>query len=214
MVSCQEPPPLEGEQTLFAVSPPWCSAGKWTFLMAMGVKARCRPSKSAAHCRRMKRQPFLHGRPRRGRLLCHCRCHLRLQPRRHCCCRHCHHCNRPSPSPLLWAIAAVAVNHPCCHLCRVAVSHHCRRHPCRPTLPSPSLLAITVAIAVGHHGHRCRWPFPRVVALARQELYSTNWSKECLPYFILLGQWAVYWSKLDHLPGVKQQWPTPALSSK
>jgi hypothetical protein len=119
----------------------------------MGVEARCRLSKSAAYHRHMKRQPFLHGRPHCGRLLCHCHCHLRLRLCRHCHCRHCCCCNCQSLLPLPWAIAAVAVNHCCRHLCRVAVSHRCRHCPCRQTLPSLSSSAIAVAIAVGHH--RC-----------------------------------------------------------
>ncbi len=145
--------------------------------MYMGVEARCPPSKSAAHCRHMKRQPFLHGCPCHGCLLCHRRHHLQL---RLCRCRH-HRCrcNCPLLLPLPWAIAAVAVNHCRGHLCCVAVSHRYCRCPCRRILPSPSC-------------HRpsllpCRWPFPRIVALAWQKLYSTNQSKECLPYFILLG---------------------------
>ncbi len=106
----------------------------------------------------------------------------------------------PSPSPPLLPLAIAA-----------AVGHCCGR---REPLPLPSLLChhqplllpsplpsdIAVSFIVGHHSCHCRrpsplpccWPFPRVVALARQELYSTNRSKECLPYFILLGQWAVY----------------------
>jgi hypothetical protein len=67
-------------------------------------------------------------------------------------------------------------------------------------LPSPLPSEIAVSVILGHcscHRHRpspspCRQPFLRVVALAWQESYSTNQSKECLPYFILLGQWAVY----------------------
>ncbi len=117
----------------------------------MGVKARCCPSKSTAHCHHMKRQPFLHGCPRHGHLLYHRRCHLRL--RLHCRCHHRCHCNCPLPSLLPWAIAVVAVNHCRRHLCRVAISHCCCRCPCCQTLPSPSLSAIAVAIAVGHH--RC-----------------------------------------------------------
>ncbi len=109
-----------------------------------------------------------------------------------CGCHHRHCRNRPLPSSLPWAIAVVAVNHCHRHLCCVAVSHCCRRRPCRRTLPSPSLSAIAVAIACRPSLSPCRRPFPRVVALARQELYSTNQSKECLPHFILLGQWAVY----------------------
>jgi hypothetical protein len=117
--------------------------------MSMGVEARCCPSKSAAHCRHMKRQPFLHGCPCRGRLLCHHRSHLRLR----LCCRPLCHRHRPSllPSPLPWAIAAVALNHCHRHLCRVAVSHCCRCRPCHWTLLSLSLLAITVAIAIRDH---------------------------------------------------------------
>jgi hypothetical protein len=119
----------------------------------MGVEARCCPSKSAAHHRHMKRQPFLcNGCPCHGRHHCHCRCHLR------CCCQlQCHHhCRRhrncPSLLPLPSAIAVmVTVNHCCRHLCCVAVSHHCCRVPCCQPLPSPSPSAITVAITVGHH---------------------------------------------------------------
>jgi hypothetical protein len=147
--------------------------------VSMGVEARCCPSKSTAHHRHMKRQPFLcNGCPRRGRRHCcrcrhlHCHrylyCHHQLHCRCCCCCR----CNRPLPLPWPSTIAiAVAVDHRCRHLCRIAVSHCCCRCPCCRTLPSPSPSAIVVAIAVGH---LCRWPFLRVVALARQELYSTN----------------------------------------
>ncbi len=121
--------------------------------MSMGVEARCSPSKSTARFCHMKRQPFLHGHRCCGHLLCHCRCHLQLRLRCcHCCYYRCH-CNCPSPSPLPWAIAADAMNHCRRHRCRVAISHCCNRHPCHRTLLSPSLLAIAVAIAVGHHRH-------------------------------------------------------------
>ncbi len=56
-----------------------------------------------------------------------------------------------SPSPLLWAIAAVAVTNRRRHLCHVALSHCCRRCPSHQTLLSPTPLDIAVAIAVGHH---------------------------------------------------------------
>jgi hypothetical protein len=121
----------------------------------MGVEARCCPSKSAAHCRHMKRQPFLcNGRPCHGRCHCHRRrhlhCHRQLRCRRHhCCC-----CNHPSPSPLVLAIAiAVSVKNCCQHLCCIAISHCCHRRPCRRPLPSPSPSAIAVAISISHH-HR------------------------------------------------------------
>ncbi len=123
--------------------------------VSMGVEARCRPSKSAAHCHHMKRQPFLYnGSPCRGHRNSHRRHHLRCRCRihRHCCCR-CS-CNRPSPLPLPLAISvsiAVTVNHCRHHLCCVAVSHCCRQRPCCWPLPSLSPSAIAVAIAIGHH---------------------------------------------------------------
>ncbi len=123
--------------------------------VSMGVEARCRPSKSTAHCRHMKRQPFLcNGCPRRNRRHCHCHRHLRRHRQLRCHCRCCCGCRRKCPLqlPLPLAIAiAVAVDHCRCHLCRVAISHCCCRCPCCWPLPSPSLLAIAVAIAVGHH---------------------------------------------------------------
>jgi hypothetical protein len=128
MVSCQEPSPLKGANTLSSVTPMTHALS----FVSMGVEARCRPSKSTAHCRHMEMQPFLcNGCPRHGR----------------------HHC--PSPSLLSLAIAiAVAVNHRHRHPCCVAVSHCCHRCPCRWPLPSchrrPSQLlspsAITVAM--------------------------------------------------------------------
>ncbi len=158
----------------------------------MGLEARCRPCHSAAHRRHMKRQPFLcNGRPCRGCCHCDCRRHLchRCRLRRHRRCRR----SRPLPSRLPSAIAAaVAVDHCRCHLCGVVVSHrHCRRPRHRP-LPSLSPLAIAVAISIGHHHHHRRRPFPRAVPLAQEELYSNNLSKECLPYFVLFGQWAAH----------------------
>jgi hypothetical protein len=73
---------------------------------------------------------------------------------------------------------------------------------CRQPLlfPPPLPLAIAVSVTVDHRScHRCRpsplpchWPFLRCVALAWQELYLTNQSKECLPCFILFGQWAAH----------------------
>jgi hypothetical protein len=53
-------------------------------------------------------------------------------------------------------------------------------------------LAIAVAIAIGHHRHHDVGHFQELLPLERQELYLINRSKECLPYFILLGQWAAY----------------------
>ncbi len=95
--------------------------------------------------------------------------------------------HRPLPLPWPLAIAvAVAVNYRRLCLCHIAISHcHCQprcRHPCHRPLPSLSPLAITVAISVGHHCCPCSRPFLRVVALARQESYSNNLSKESLPY--------------------------------
>ncbi len=104
----------------------------------------------------------------------------------------------PTPLPFLLPLAiaiSIAVNHCHRHLCHVTVSHRCCCCPCYRTLPSLSPLVITVAIS--DHRCHCRRPFPRVVALARRELYLNNLSKECLPNFILFGQWAVHSSKPD-----------------
>jgi hypothetical protein len=218
MVSCQEPSPLKESKHSQQFHPLDAVLVNALFFVSMGMEARCRPCHSAAHRQQMKRQPFLcNGCPRHG--CCHCNrrrhlrrhCRLRCQLRRRChhCCRcrrrrhhRCRHnccrrrrCRRrcccPSSSPLPSAIAVVvSVNHHCRHLCPVAFNHCCCRHPRHCPLPSPSPSAIAVAISVGHHRCHCRWPFPRVVALAQQELYSSILSKECLPYFILFGQWA------------------------
>jgi hypothetical protein len=138
----------------------------------MGVEARCHPCHGAAHCQHIKRQPCLcHCHPCHGRCHCNFRSHLP-----HCCrLRHHRRCHCPLLSPSAITVA-VAINHCRRCLCCVAVSHrpHRRHHPCHRPLPSPSLSAITVSISVGHHRHHPRWPFPRVVALVRQELYLTN----------------------------------------
>jgi hypothetical protein len=106
----------------------------------------------------------------------------------------------PSPLPLQLPIAvAAAVGH--CYGCREPLplpSLSRRRQPSLSSLPLQ--LDIALSVIVGHRSCHCRQLsplpchrlFPRVVALARQELYSTNRSKECLPYFILLEQWVVY----------------------
>ncbi len=158
--------------------------------MSMGVETRCPPCHSAAHHRHMKRQPFLcNGCPCHGRRHCDRHCHLRHR----CQLRCCHRRHRPLQLPLPSAIAiAVTVDHRCRHLCRVVVSHRYCRRPCHWPLLSPSPLAIVVAISVGHHRCHRRRPFPRVVALVQQELYLNNLKKECLPYFILFGQWAAH----------------------
>jgi hypothetical protein len=102
----------------------------------------------------------------------------------------------PSQSPI--AVAA-AVGHCCgCREPSPPPSLLHRRQPLLSPLPLPSDIAVSVIVRHCKCHCRqpsqlpCRWLFPRNVALARQELYSTNRSKECLPYFILLGQWAVY----------------------
>ncbi len=109
----------------------------------------------------------------------------------------------PTPTPLLLPsllplqlpiTVAAAVNH--YYSCRgpsppPSLLHHLQ--PLLSLLPLP--LDISISVIVGHcscHRRRpspspCRWPFPRVVALARQELYSANRSKECLPKFYFVG---------------------------
>ncbi len=185
MVSCQEPPPLKGSKHSLQRHPYDAALVNAHSFVSMGVEAMCHPCHIAAHQWHMKRQPPL----------CDCcsHCgHRHCDRRRHlrCCCQLRSHRRRrrPLPLPLLSNIAiAVAINHCRRHLCRVAVSH-CRCHcSCHRPLPSPSPSAIAVAISVGHHHCCCRRPFPRVVVLAWQELYSNNLSKECLPYFILFG---------------------------
>ncbi len=155
MVSCQEPSPLKGIKHSYQCHPHDAALVNALSFVSMGVEARCRPSKSAAHRRHMKREPFLcNGHPCRGRCHCHCRRHLRHCRQLHHCCHCCRCHNRPLLLLLLSAIAiAVAVNHHRHHLCRVSISHCCCHHPCHLPLPSPSPLAITVAIAIGHH--RC-----------------------------------------------------------
>ncbi len=193
-------------QKLLAVSlsPPWRSDGECTFLCVHGGGGKVLPlPQRCTLLWHMKRQPFLcNGRPCQGHCHCNHRCHLCLhcQLRRHCQCR----CPLPSPLPSAIAIA-VAIDHCRRHLCCVPVSHRCCCRPCRQPM---------LSLSVGHHRCHRRQPFLRVVALAWGELYSNNLSKECLPYFILFWQWAVHWSKPDDWPGVKRQWPTPALSGK
>jgi hypothetical protein len=170
MVSCQEPSPLKGSKHSEQCHPHDAALVNALSFVSMGVETRCRPSKSAAHLRHMKRHPSVcHCCPHRGHRHCDRCCHL---DRRRQFCRH-RHCCGPLPLPSAIAVA-VAINRCHRHLCCVAVSDHCRRRPCHRTLPSPSLSAIAVAIAVDHHRRHCCQPFPRVVALARQELYSTN----------------------------------------
>jgi hypothetical protein len=172
MVSCQEPSPLKGRKHSSQCHPHDAVLVNALSFVSMWVEARCHLCHSAAHHRHMKRQPCLcHHHPCRGRCQCDRRCHLR------CCCRLHHHCRCRFPllSPLAIAVA-VAIDHCHCRLCCIALSH-CRRRcrcPCHQPLPSPSPSAIAVGIFVGHHRHHCRRPFLRVVALVRQELYSTN----------------------------------------
>jgi hypothetical protein len=116
-------------------------------------------------------------------------------------------CRQPLPLQSPWTIAtAISV--------ALLSEKFCCRHSHHRPLQSPAPLAIAVAISIGHHHPHRRRPFSRVVALVRQELYSNNLSKECLLYFILFRQWAAHWSKPDVWPGVKRQWPTPALGGK
>ncbi len=98
----------------------------------------------------------------------------------------------PSQSPIA---ITTAVGHCCgCHEPSPPPSLSPPRQPL--LLPSPLPSDIAVSVIVGHcscHRRRpCHRPFPKNGALAWQELYLTNQSIECLPYFILLGQWAVY----------------------
>ncbi len=125
---------------------------------------------------------------------------------------------------------AVAITHRRCRCCQPLPLRLPSTIAATISVASPSAIAVAVAlpssiaisVTVSHRSCHCHWPSPlpcrwqflRVVALARQKLYSTNWSKECLPYFILFRQWVVHWSKPDDWPDVKRRWPTPALGGK
>ncbi len=151
MVSCREPSPLKGSKHSLQHHPHDAAPVNAHSFVSMGVKAKCRPHKSAAHCWHMKRQHSLcHCCPCRDPCHCDCHCHLHRCHHLRCCCRCRRH--RPLPLPLPSAIAvAVAINR--CRRClyHVAVSHPCCRCPCRRPLPSLSPSAIAVAISVGHH---------------------------------------------------------------
>jgi hypothetical protein len=121
--------------------------------VSMGVEARCRPSKSTAHCHHMKRQPFLcNGCPCRGCCHCHrhhhlrrrCRLHCHCHCRLHCRCRcHCHcRCNRPSSNHCHWPLPL--------RLLSII--------PATISVALPSSIAVAIALAIGHC-HLChRWP--------------------------------------------------------
>ncbi len=144
--------------------------------VSMGVEARCHPSKSTAHCRHMKRQPFLcNGCPHHGHRHCHHHRHL------HCCCQlrcHCRpRCNCPLPITV-----TVAVSHCRCGCHRPLQPPSLLRCRQPSLLPLPLPLAIAVSVTVDHHSCHRHWPSPtpccqpflRVVALVRQKMYSTN----------------------------------------
>ncbi len=154
MVSCQEPSPLKGRKHSYQCHPHDAALVKALSFVSMGVEARCCPSKSAAHCRHMKRRPFLcNGRPCHGHCYCHRRRHLHRRPQL-CCCRR---CPLPSQSPIT---IAVAVDHCCCGRCPPSPPPsllHCRQ-PLLLPLPLPS--AIAVSVTVGHRSCHCRWPSP------------------------------------------------------
>ncbi len=108
--------------------------------VSMGVEERCCPSKSTAHCRHMKRQPFLcNGCPCHG--CCHCHRRHHLHPHRHCCC------HWPLPLRLPSTIAAtifVALLSAIAVAIALAVGHCCLCHRRPSQLPLPS--DITVAM--------------------------------------------------------------------
>ncbi len=172
MVSCQEPSPLKGSKHSLQCHPHDAALVNAQSFVSMGVEARYCPCHSAAHCRHMKRQPSLcHCCTCRGHHHCNHHCHLRCHcqlccHRHHRCHCHCHcHCRQPLPLPSPSAIAIlVAVAHCCRHLCPIAVSHrrvalaigHCHHCHCW-SLQSPSLLAITVAVTVGHCRELLPW---------------------------------------------------------
>jgi hypothetical protein len=119
---------------------------------------------------------------------------------------HCRHCCRGPLLRLLWTIAAaISVALPSAIAVAIALAiGHCRLRHCWPSqLPSPSAITIAMLLAISKS-----W------CLGAARIVFDQSKQRILPYFILLGQWAVYWSKPDHLPGVERQWPTPALGGK
>jgi hypothetical protein len=168
MVSCQEPSTLKGSKHSLQCHPHGAALVNAHSFVSMGVEAMCHPCPSAARCRHMNRRPSLcHYYPCHG--CCHCNhcCHL--------CCRchlnhHCHHpspvarchrrCRWPLPLQLPSTIAA-AVSVALLSVIAVAVGlalaiGHCHLHHHWP-LQLPSLLAITVAVAVGHFRELLPW---------------------------------------------------------
>ncbi len=149
--------PLEMEQTLFAVAPPWSSAGQCTLLCVQGGEARRFPCHNAAHCWHMKRQPSLV--PVIMTVIVAVAVAIAIaiaiaiavsiadaiavilgHPR--CCCR------QPLLLPLPSAIAvavSIAVGRP-----------HCNLWP----LPSPLPSAIAIAVAIDHRRRHHRRPSP------------------------------------------------------
>jgi hypothetical protein len=109
---------------------------------------------------------------------------------------------------LLPIAAAVAILMPSAIAVAIAlaVGHCCLCHHWSLQSPSPS--TITVAVTINNCQELLPWPGKNC------HCHLNNLSKECLPYFILFGQWAAHWSKPDDWPGVKQQWPTPALGGE
>jgi hypothetical protein len=161
MVTCQETPPLKGSKHSWQCHPHDAALVNALSFVSMGVEARCRPSKSAAHLHRMKRQPFLcNGCPCHGRCHCHHHCHLHCRCRLHRRCIYRCRCNCP-PLPLR-SLSTIAAAISGALPSAIAVANalaavHCRLcHRWPSQLPSP--LAITIAMP------SATW----------QKLYSTN----------------------------------------
>ncbi len=160
MVSCQEPSPLKGSKHCSQCHPHDAALVNALSLCSWGQRQGVAHPKSAAHCRHMKRQPFLHGRLHRGCLLCHGCCHLCLQHHRHrhcrCCCRRRRRRNRHRRccGPLLrlpWQITAdISVALPSAIAVAIALAvGHCRLHHRRPSqLPLPSAITVTMPSAI------------------------------------------------------------------
>ncbi len=207
--------PLEREQTLLAASPPWHSAGECTSLCVHGGGGKVLPL--LQHCTLPA-----HEEATLSLSLLPLPWPLPLQS--------------PLPPPLLslsplpllstlpLPIAiAVAVGHFCC-------SCHCPSLPpslLRRCQPSPSLLplpsTIAVSVTIGNYSCHLNWPSPLPLPLpiaescclgvARIVFEQLKQIMLTLFYFV----WTVgraHWSKPDDWPGVKRQWPTPALGSK
>jgi hypothetical protein len=165
--------PLEREQTPFAASPPWCSAGECTLLCVHGGGGKVSPLPQRCTLPAHEEATLFVIVPLTvavaivitvavfiavaiavaNSVAVAVAVAIAVAIAISVVIPHCrHHLCRPLPLRLPSTItAAISVSHCLCHC------------PCCWPLLSPSPLAITVAISVGHQHRRCRQPLPRLL---------------------------------------------------